>query len=129
MIHHKAGLQYHVHRSTYRSVLELWDRSLELKFPPHTRLVVHLKHSLYQHVPPLPWSPRLLSLNTIIQFHCDNVAIRMRIICDGNITFHAKPMRSYYYALQAVLPTRLEQRDSVCIWFCVLYTYCRVCLG
>ena len=52
------------------------ERSLVLQFPPHTILIVHLKHCLDQNLLPLT-----LLLNSVVQFHRDHLTTGVGVLC------------------------------------------------
>ena len=52
------------------------ERSLGLQFPPHTILIVHLKHCLDQNLLFLT-----LLLNSVVQFHRHNLTTGVGVLC------------------------------------------------
>ena len=61
----------------YTCVIVACVSSLERsQFPPHTILIVHLKHCLDQNLLPLTLLP-----NSVIQFHRDNLTTGVGVLC------------------------------------------------
>ena len=76
------------------------ERSLVLQFPPHTILIVHLKHCLDQNLLPLT-----LLLNSVVQFHRHNLTTGVGVLCrvDKQVEFAQNLLHSTIMPLGAVI--------------------------